>query len=213
MKSSKILSLGLSLCLASVMFTGCSEDEAAGDPAPAALAGTWTTGCIDMGNTESVKYTAVVSDGQVAITANNYWSDSTCTTLGQTKLSTFSVAYGEATTLSGVAGDVYNMDGTNGTFSITPETAASVTEFNDDNGTGICGFTDWAAGVAKTLTVANCTNDFHKIEIALETADFYDIASIQSDSKLYLGDTDGAYPGTTAALRPVALDTQGMSAQ
>ena len=223
MKNSKILKVGLALIVIAFVYSCSSGSKSSIDDnstddggdivtvisvAPLALVGSWQSPCTAVGP-DSFIYGVVVEDGKVTRTTKSFFAVTACEGPGfaQTEVFTNSVQYGDEYILAIGGHDVYNIDGTSGTLTLTPENGDRVTYLNDNE---ICGHTDWTLGITKDLT-NNCSGiGAEVVTVAESIADWYQIAGVVS-TKLHIGDTDTDpdYDGTTAAKRPVALEISG----
>lgn len=166
--------------------------------------GTWKSSCRAKNTTDSVQDTLSFSNGVGTFTTIDYFNTTSCvsTGAGLTVILTTSVTLGgDSSTVLGAK--TYQ-------FSITAITAKPETSMVAGNMSGTCGFTNWTAGIAKS--VFGCTTwDLNNIVAGTVAYDIYKIDKTVTPNTLQLG-TGCSVSGyssfcTTAATRPTSLDT------
>ncbi len=193
MKYKLVLILSLALC-------GCSK-ETSDDGVPSLEGGTWKTSCLSSSGAYQIKSTAFGS-GSYTHTMSIY-TNSTCTgkAVDLTEKGTYIIG--------GVAqagSSSKELDRTLVDMTMTPLTTLAA---NNYNSMSFCGFTNWTAGVTKSLLGLTCSSS----SMPNAGAVYYDVYSIGSvdipgvvqKGILNFGFADSTYDGSAPSKRPVFM--------
>lgn len=181
----------LFVSVASLALTGCgSNDDADSSSSSAAEQGTWQTGCVkDDSDPDNITY----STSEITFSGNEIsGTDTTYSKAGCAAADASEVIAAKGTyTLNGTAHDT-----TVTTFSVTPKSDASVTQWK-----GLCADLTWTKGKATDLKSTSC-GDLGKLFFATN----YGLLEIK-EGKLYLGKESEGFDGNSAATRFKELNT------
>ena len=201
-----------SLFVSLIFVTGCQQNSSSSNPPPkngtnagnagavstAGLVGVWTSACLpNTGNSVNAKYKRTI----VTITATTQsgttqeYSDATCTVIAGVTLSATS-NYTLGQTVTTPAGG-RAMDSIPTSLTITANDQTAVDVYNSSQ---FCSKTNWTKGVVFDAT--NCKDQSGKPFVS----PYFDVIQI-SGTTLMNGKSDTTYDGSTAAKRPIVLDT------
>lgn len=195
----------LVLPLLTVVALSCGKKT---DPCtPTDLEGTWSTGCISPGS-GSTKTNVTVACLSVTVTGMMY-SDGACATPLFTMTEPYTMAIGDTITVASGSKTAKKINQTLNSVTLTPESAAMATTFNNSNPTE-CGLTGWVSGTGKDITGKTCSTLGSIPAAGTVSYDIYQIDTTVTPNKVYFGKTTTG-DGKTDATRPTDVDTSPTS--